>query len=255
MYLGIDIGTSSVKVVLIDADQRIVASRSEPLTVERPHPNWSEQDPESWVAATSSVIDAICRDHADALKRVKGIGLSGHMHGATLIDKAGRPLRSCILWNDGRSAKEAAEFDADPRFRKITGNIVFPGFTAPKLVWVHRHEPKIFDKVAKVLLPKDYVRQWLSGDHASDMSDSAGTSWLDVAKRDWSDPLLQATHLERDQMPALFEGTQPTGKLRAVLATRWGMAHSPVIAGGAGDNAASACGVGTVAPGSAFVSL
>jgi xylulokinase len=255
MYLGIDIGTSSVKAVLIDADQRIVASRSEPLTVERPHPGWSEQDPETWVAATSSVIDAICRDHADALKRVKGIGLSGHMHGATLIDKAGRPLRPCILWNDGRSAKEAAELDADPRFREITGNIVFPGFTAPKLVWVHRHEPKVFDKVAKVLLPKDYVRLWLSGEYASDMSDSAGTSWLDVAKRDWSDPLLAATHLERDQMPPLFEGTQPTGKLRSVLATRWGMAHPPVIAGGAGDNAASACGVGIVAPGSAFVSL
>src|SRR6185503_16664954 len=223
--------------------------------VERPHPGWSEQDPESWVSATSSVIDAICRDHPDALKRVKGIGLSGHMHGATLIDKAGRPLRPCILWNDGRSEKEAAELDADPRFRQITGNIVFPGFTAPKLVWVHRHEPRIFGAVAKVLLPKDYVRLWLSGDHASDMSDSAGTSWLDVAKRDWSDELLAATHLERDQMPALFEGTEVTGKLRKVLATRWGMTEPPVIAGGAGDNAASACGVGTVAPGAAFVSL
>ena len=255
MYLGIDVGTSSVKVVLIDADQRIVASRSEPLTVERPHPGWSEQDPESWVKATSSVIDAICRDNPEPLKRVKGIGLSGHMHGATLIDKAGRPLRPCILWNDGRSAKEAAELDADPRFRQITGNIVFPGFTAPKLVWVHRREPEIFGKIARVLLPKDYVRLWLTGDYASDMSDSAGTSWLDVAKRDWSEPLLAATHLERDQMPALFEGTQPTGKLRSVLATRWGMTPAPVVAGGAGDNAASACGVGTVAPGAAFVSL
>ena len=255
MYLGLDIGTSSVKVVLIDADQRIVASRSEPLEVQRPHPSWSEQDSESWIAAASSAIDALCRDHPKELARVKGIGLSGHMHGATLIDKAERPLRPCILWNDGRSAKEAAELDANPSFRKITGNIVFPGFTAPKLVWVHRHEPRIFGAVAKVLLPKDYVRLWLSGDHASDMSDSAGTSWLDVAKRDWSDELLGATHLERDQMPALFEGTAVTGKLRKVLATRWGMTEAPVIAGGAGDNAASACGVGTVAPGAAFVSL
>ncbi len=185
---------------------------------------------------------------------MRGIGLSGQMHGATLIDKADRPLRPCILWNDGRSAVEAAELDADPRFREITGNIVFPGFTAPKLVWVHRHEPKIFGAVAKVLLPKDFVRLWLTGEHASDMSDSAGTSWLDVAKRDWSDDLLAATHLQRDQMPALYEGTEPTGKLRAVLATRWGM-EAPVVAGGAGDNAASACGVGTVAPGAAFVSL
>ncbi len=254
MYLGIDIGTSSVKVVLIDADQRLVASESQPLEVQRPHPNWSEQDAESWVAATSSAIDALCRDHPKELAAVRGIGLSGQMHGAALIDKADRPLRPCILWNDGRSSVEAAELDADPRFREITGNIVFPGFTAPKLVWVHRHEPKIFGAVAKVLLPKDFVRLWLTGTHASDMSDSAGTSWLDVAKRDWADPLLAATHLQRDQMPALFEGTEPTGKLRAVLATRWGM-DAPVVAGGGGDNAASACGVGTVAPGAAFVSL
>jgi xylulokinase len=186
---------------------------------------------------------------------VRGIGLSGQMHGATLLDRAERPLRPCILWNDGRSATEAAELDADPRFREITGNIVFPGFTAPKLAWVQRHEPKIFADVCKVLLPKDYVRLWLSGDCASDMSDSAGTSWLDVAKRDWSEDLLAATHLHRDQMPALHEGTEATGKLRGVLASRWGMAAPPVIAGGAGDNAASACGVGTVAPGAAFVSL
>jgi xylulokinase len=176
------------------------------------------------------------------------------MHGATLIDHADRPLRPSILWNDGRSSEEAAQLDADPRFRAITGNIVFPGFTAPKLVWVHRHEPKIFGDVCKVLLPKDYVRLWLSGDCASDMSDAAGTSWLDVAKRDWSDDLLAATHLQRDQMPSLHEGTQPTGKLRSVLATRWGM-ESPVIAAGGGDNAASACGVGAVVPGSAFISL
>ena len=255
MYLGIDVGTSSVKAVLMDADQRILASQTEPLTVERPHPNWSEQDPDSWVAATSAVIDALCKAHPDDVKRVRGIGLSGHMHGATLLDHADRPLRPCILWNDGRSSKEAAELDADPRFRKITGNIVFPGFTAPKLVWVHRHEPKVFGKVEKVLLPKDYVRLWLSGDHASDMSDSAGTSWLDVAQRNWSEDLLAATHLRGDQMPKLHEGTEPTGKLRSVLATRWGMTEAPVVAGGAGDNAASACGVGTVAPGAAFVSL
>ncbi|MGH6925844.1 MAG: xylulokinase [Propylenella sp.] len=255
MYLGIDIGTSSVKAVLIDADQKIIASESAPLTVERPHPGWSEQYPQSWIDGTSAAIDALAKRHAAELKAVRGIGLSGQMHGATLLDHADRPLRPCILWNDGRSFAEAAALDADTRFREITGNIVFPGFTASKLVWVHRHEPKIFGDVARVLLPKDYVRLWLSGDSASDMSDSAGTSWLDVAKRDWSDDLLAATHLRRDQMPSLHEGTEPTGKLRAVLASRWGMDPPPAIAGGAGDNAASACGVGTVAPGAAFVSL
>jgi xylulokinase len=255
MYLGIDVGTSSVKVVLIDADQRIVGSASEALTVERPHPNWSEQDPQSWVEATSSAIDSLAKDRPKDLARVRGIGLSGHMHGATLLDQADRPLRPCILWNDGRSADEAAELDGDPRFRELTGNIVFPGFTAPKLLWVQRNEQRIFGDIAKVLLPKDYVRLWLSGDHASDMSDSAGTSWLDVAKRDWSDELLAATSLDRDRMPTLHEGTECTGKLRPVLTSRWGIDEAPVIAGGAGDNAASACGVGTVAPGSAFVSL
>jgi xylulokinase len=255
MYLGIDIGTSSAKAVLIDADQRIVATRSEPLEVARPHPGWSEQDAESWVAATAAIIDALCRDHPAELKGVRGIGLSGQMHGATLLDHADRPLRPAILWDDGRAAEEAAELDADPRFRAITGNVVFPGFTAPKLVWVHRNEQKIFGEVSKVLLPKDYVRLWLSGDCASDMSDSSGTAWLDVAKRDWSDDLLAATHLQRDQMPALAEGTTATGKLRSVLVSRWGMEHAPVVAGGGGDNAASACGVGTVVPGSAFVSL
>jgi xylulokinase len=255
MYLGIDIGTSSVKAVLIDSDQRIVASRSEHLSVERPHPGWSEQDPQSWVDATSAAIDALANEHTVEVKAVRGIGLSGQMHGATLLDHADRPLRPCILWNDGRSHEEAAELDADPRFREITGNIVFPGFTAPKLVWVHKHEPKIFGDVQRVLLPKDFVRLFLSGDCASDMSDSAGTSWLDVAKRDWSNDLLAATHLHRDQMPALCEGTQQSGQLRSVLASRWGMDKPPVIAGGAGDNAASACGVGTVTPGAAFVSL
>jgi xylulokinase len=255
MYLGIDIGTSAVKTVLVDSDQHIIASASEPLTVQRPQPGWSEQDPQSWIDATSATIDTLFQAHPKEIGRVRGIGLSGHMHGATLIDRAERPLRPCILWNDGRSAEEAAELDADERFRSITGNIVFPGFTAPKLLWVQRHEPKLFGDIARVVLPKDYVRLWLSGECASDMSDSAGTAWLDVGKREWSDDLLSATHLDRDRMPSLHEGTEATGKLRSVLASRWKIAEAPVIAGGAGDNAAAACGVGAVAPGSAFLSL
>src|SRR5688572_8444843 len=236
MYLGIDVGTSSVKAVLIDADQNVVGSASEPLTVQRPHPGWSEQNPEDWVEASSAVIDALAKKHPQAVAGLRGIGLSGQQHGATLIDHAERPLRPAILWNDGRAGDEAAELNADPRFREITGNFVFAGFTAPKLVWVRRHEPKCFGDICKVLLPKDYVRLWLSGESASDMSDSAGTAWLNVAERDWSDELLAATHLDRDRMPRLYEGTEPTGKLRQLLATRWGMAAPPVIAGGGGDN-------------------
>jgi xylulokinase len=255
MYLGLDIGTSSVKAVLIDDEQAVVASRTAPLEVSRPHSGWSEQDPEGWWTACGDVLDALARSHAAAVSAVRGIGLSGHMHGATLLDSADRPLRPCILWNDVRSADEAAELDRNPSFRRITGNIVFPGFTAPKLVWVAKHEPEIFAKVATVLLPKDYVRLKLTGDRASEMSDSAGTSWLDVGRRDWSDELLAATRLSRKQMPRLYEGSAPTGRLRADLARRWAMANPPIIAGGGGDNAATACGLGVVRPGTAFLSL
>ncbi len=254
-YLGLDIGTSSVKAVLIDDEQRLLGSETAALEVQRPHPGWSEQDPESWWTATEKAMAALAAKNRAAVSAIKGIGLSGHMHGATLLDAADRPLRPCILWNDVRSAAEAAELDRNPIFRRLTGNIVFPGFTAPKLVWVAKHEPEIFASVATVLLPKDYVRLKLTGDRASEMSDSAGTSWLDVAKRDWSDDLLAATKLSRRQMPKLYEGSQATGVLRADLAARWGIAGQPVVAGGGGDNAASACGVGVVQPGTAFVSL
>jgi xylulokinase len=164
-------------------------------------------------------------------------------------------LRPCILWNDTRSYKEAAALDADPRFRQITGNIVFPGFTAPKLAWVKNNEPDVFAKVRKVLLPKDYLRLWLAGEHISEMSDSAGTSWLDTGKRAWSADLLAATDLDESRMPRLVEGTDRAGTLRNELASKWGMGSDVVIGGGAGDNAASACGMGTVGEGHAFVSL
>ncbi|MCC0029784.1 MAG: xylulokinase [Brucellaceae bacterium] len=255
MYAGIDLGTSSVKVLLIGADQGIVASASSPLTVERPHAGWSEQDPAAWISATEAAFDALKRDHGKALAAVKGIGLSGQMHGATLVDEAGKALRPCILWNDVRSHKEARALDSDPAFRRISGNIVFPGFTAPKLVWVKENEPEHFDKTAKVLLPKDYLRLWLTGDYISEMSDSAGTSWLDTAARAWSDTLLEASGMRAEQMPALVEGSEPGGELRGELAARWGMDGPVVVAGGGGDNAASAIGMGVVHAGSAFVSI
>jgi xylulokinase len=255
MYLGLDIGTSGVKAMLIDANGTHVAAASSELSVSRPHSGWSEQNAEDWVSSTETAIGKLRTGHGRELSAVKGVGLSGHMHGATLLDASDKPLRPAILWNDGRAAAEAAELDADPRFRKITGNIVFPGFTAPKLVWLARHEPDVFKAMRKVLLPKDYVRLWLSGEHASDMSDASGTSWLDVAGRKWSPELLAATGMSVANMPALYEGTSASGTLRSDLARRWGMGDRIVIAGGAGDNAASACGIGAVKPGSAFVSL
>ncbi|WP_159588533.1 xylulokinase [Chelativorans xinjiangense] len=255
MYLGLDLGTSGVKALIIDDAQKVVASATGALEVSRPHAGWSEQDPAHWIRATEEALAALQMSHGEALAAVKGIGLSGQMHGATLLDDTDKPLRPCILWNDTRSHEEAAALDADPRFRRITGNIVFPGFTAPKLAWVKRHEPEIFAATKKVLLPKDFLRLWLTGEHISEMSDSAGTAWLDVEKRRWSPDLLAALGLDESHMPRLVEGTEKAGTLRPTLAGRWGMGANVTVAGGAGDNAASACGAGTVKPGAAFVSL
>ena len=253
MYLGIDIGTSSVKAVLVDDTQSVIAIATAELDVTRPQAGWSEQDPDDWINATETAIDGL-RAQVD-LSGVTGIGLSGHMHGATLLGSDDKPLRPCILWNDGRASAEAAELDGQEQFRALTGNIVFPGFTAPKLLWVQHHEAAVFSNTARVLLPKDYVRLWLSGEAVSDMSDAAGTSWLDVAARAWSPDLLAATNLDVGHMPRLVEGTDVSGRLKRQLASRWGIKGAPVIAGGGGDNAASAAGVGVVAPGTAFLSL
>jgi xylulokinase len=256
MYLGIDLGTSGVKAMLIDAGQRVIGSATgKEVATARPHPGWSEQDPSDWIRATEEAIAGLRAAHPAELAAVRGIGLSGHMHGATLLDAGDRVLRPCIMWNDTRSHREAAALDADPRFRRITGNIVFPGFTAPKLAWVKNNESDIFAKVRWVLLPKDFLRVWLTGEHLSEMSDSAGTSWLDTGARQWSAELLAATGLEERQMPALVEGTDAAGTLRPELAARWGLGEGIIVAGGAGDNAASACGMGTVREGAAFVSL
>lgn len=255
MYLGLDLGTSGVKALLMDGEQNVVGSASADLDVSRPRPGWSEQDPADWIAAAEAAVGELKVTFPAALSAVRGIGLSGQMHGATLLGDGDQVLRPCILWNDTRSHAEARLLDEDPRFRAVTGNIVFPGFTAPKLVWVKNNEPEISRGVRKVLLPKDYLRLWLTGETLSEMSDSSGTSWLDVANRAWSTDLLEATGMDERQMPALVEGTDPAGNLRSELAGRWGMTGSATVAGGAGDNAASACGMGTVKPGAAFASL
>lgn len=248
MYIGLDLGTSSLKAILVDGDERIVAETSESFAVSRPREAWVEQDPAAWVRAATAALAALAE--AADLSGVAGIGLSGHMHGATLIDAEGAVLRPCMLWNDTRAAVEAAEMDADPRFRHVTGNIVFPGFTAPKVDWVRRHEPEIFARIARILLPKDYLRYALTGAHVSEMSDAAGTAWLDTGARDWSDDLLAACGLSRDLMPDLVEGSA----VSALLSGGHGLGEVPV-AGGAGDNAAAAIGAGVVRDGEAFLSL
>ncbi|TVV74092.1 xylulokinase [Sphingomonas solaris] len=252
MFLGIDVGTSGVKAVIVSETGAVLGQATAPLGVKRPAPLWSEQDADDWWVATEAAILSL---DAGLRAAVRGIGLAGQMHGATLLGADDRPLRPAILWNDGRSFAECVELEvAGPDTRAITGNIAMPGFTAPKLLWVRRHEPGVFAWVRSVLLPKDYVRLCMTGDKASDMSDSAGTLWLDVAGRRWSPAMLAASGLDETQMPALYEGTQATGLLRPAIAARWGMAAVPVAAGG-GDNAAGAAGIGVIGDGDALLSL
>jgi xylulokinase len=252
MWLGLDIGTSSVKAVIVDERGGLAAESSSPLTVQRPRADWSEQDPEAWWEAANAAVIAL---RAELRSGVTAIGLAGQMHGAVLLDRWDRALRPAILWNDGRSAAECAELEAvEPNSRAITGNAAMPGFTAPKLLWVRRHEPDIAASVAKILLPKDHVRLRMTGDHATDLSDASGTLWLDVGRRRWSDAMLAACGVAAGQMPSLHEGTSVTGVLRREVATAWGMGRVPVAAG-AGDNAAGAVGCGVVNAGEAFLSL
>ena len=251
-YLGIDLGTSAVKALVMDQAGRVVAQASEPLTLQRPRPGWSEQDPQEWWRATVSAVRAL---PAEARGRVRAVGLSGQMHGAVLLDATGQVLRPAILWNDGRSAAQCAELERlVPDLRALTGNMAMPGFTAPKLLWVREHEPECFARIATVLLPKDYLRFRFTGERLSDLSDAAGTLWVDVGRRRWADSILAATGLTRAHMPRLIEGSDLGGSLTAMAADALGLNAVPV-AGGAGDNAASAVGMGLIAPGQAFLSL
>ena len=252
-FLGIDLGTSGLRALLTDAGGVPLASAERHYEVQHPRSGWSEQDPADWIAALEGAVSDL-RAHP-AWAGLRGIGVAGHMHGATLLDAQDRVLRPCILWNDTRSFAEAARLDADPQLRALSGNIVFPGFTAPKLLWVATHEPQIFAQVARGLLPAAYLNLYLTGDHVADMSDSAGTSWLDTGARDWSDALLEAGQMRRDQMPRLVEGSDRAGDLRRDLRAAWGLTQPVAVAGGAGDNAAAACGIGALHEGQGFVSL
>jgi xylulokinase len=256
MFLGIDLGTS------------------EPLTLQRPRPLWSEQHPADWWAALDRALQCLAHEQPAAMAAVQAIGLSGQMHGAVLLDAAGEVLRPAMLWNDGRSQAQCAALEAAvPRLHQMAGNLAMPGFTAPKLLWVREHEPATFVRVRTVLLPKDWLRFKLTGERVSEMSDASGTLWLDVAQRRWSPELLAACGLGVEHMPGLVEGSAVSGHLFPPLAARWGMSRSTSsglaagptaavaaapripVAGGGGDNAASAVGIGAVQAARGFVSL
>ncbi|UCU97605.1 xylulokinase [Acidovorax radicis] len=256
MYLGVDIGTSEVKALLLDNRHQVIGSAGAALQVSRPHPGHSEQAPADWWHATQQALAQLRQDFPAAFAQVQGIGLSGQMHGAVLLDAHDQVLRPAILWNDTRSALECTEMMAEcPELPTLAGSLAMPGFTAPKLRWVARHEPGVFQRVAKVLLPKDYVRLMLTGDYVSDLSDASGTLWLDVHRRAWSDKLLALSGLTSAQMPRLVEGSEAGGQLRAEVAHVLDLTPGIVVAGGAGDNAASAVGMGAVEAGQGFLSL
>lgn len=256
MFLGLDLGTSELKALLLSDQHQVIATARAPLTVQRPQALWSEQNPADWWAALEAVMDQLKAKHPEALAQLRAIGLSGQMHGATLLDAEHRTLRPAILWNDGRSGAQCEQLTREvPEVSAITGNLAMPGFTAPKLLWVREHEPEIFAQTSLVLLPKDWLRLMLTGEAVSEMSDAAGTLWLDTGKRDWSDTLLQATGLTRAHMPRLVEGSAISAHVKSELCARWGLPKNLPVAGGAGDNAASAVGMGLVRPGQGFVSL
>lgn len=256
MYLGIDLGTSGVKIVLLDTQHRLVASSSQALTMHRPHALWSEQDPADWWTATNAVMCILKHSHPNELAMVKSIGLSGQMHGAVLIDANNQVLRPAMLWNDGRSSTQCLELEtAVPNLHHITGNLAMPGFTAPKLLWVKAFEPEVFKRTDCVLLSKDWLRLMMSGKRVSEMSDAAGTLWLNVSLRKWSTEVLTACGLTEAQMPRLVEGSQASGFLKRDVAANWGVPAGIAIAGGGGDNAATAVGMGAVQPNIGFVSL
>ena len=256
MYLGLDLGTSELKGLLLADDHRVIAVAHSPLTVQQPRPLWSEQHPAAWWDALVAVMDQFAASHGQALKSVRAIGLSGQMHGAVLLDAQDRVLRPAILWNDGRSAAACAALEAAvPGLAQITGNLAMPGFTAPKLWWLREHEPEIFARTTRVLLPKDYLRLCMTGEAVTDCSDASGTLWLDVAARRWSPRMLAACGLDESHMPRLVEGSEAAAGIGSEFATRWGLRAGIPVAGGGGDNAASAVGMGVVAPGQGFVSL
>ena len=255
-YIGIDLGTSAIKVILLDEWQIEHAAISVPLEVLRPYAGWSEQNPDDWWQGVESALDQMAHTCSEKMASLRAIGLSGQMHGLVALDKDDTVLRHAILWNDTRASAEAEALDRDePAFRQRGGNMVMAGFTAPKALWIMRHEPDLFARINTILLPKDYIRFCLSGEKISDMSDASGTLWLDIAGRCWSDTLLEACGLSIEQMPKLVEGSQLGGYLRTSLCQKWGIRQPVIIAGGAGDNAAAAIGLGITQPEQSFLSL
>ena len=256
LYIGIDLGTSASKFLLVDEVGRVLNTVTKEYPLSFPRPGWSEQDPAHWWQACLAGVPELLAGF-DA-KQVAGIGVGGQMHGLVALDAAGNVLRPAILWNDGRTAAQVDylnETVGNDKLSAWTGNIAFAGFTAPKLLWMRQNEPDLFARIAKILLPKDYLVYRLTGVHATDYSDASGTLLLDVAHKRWSSKMLDLCGVTEAQMPTLFDSWQPVGTLTAAAATALGLPTDVVVCAGAGDNAAAAIGTGTVGEGRCNISL
>lgn len=258
VVIGIDVSTTATKAVVVDEGGAVRGIGAAEYPFETPRPLWSEQDPELWWTAARSAVPAALAAAGVPGSAVAAVGLTGQMHGAVLLDAAGAVLRPAILWNDQRTAAECDEIRSrvgTERLIAVTGNDALPGFTAPKLVWVKRHEPEVWRRIDRVLLPKDYVRLRLTGEAAVDKADGAGTLLFDLRARDWSPEIVVALEIDPAWLPPTFEGPAITGTVGPAAAAATGLAPgTPVVAGG-GDQAASAVGVGATAPGTMTISL
>ena len=255
-FIGIDCGTSALKAVLVDDRQALLASASESYSPSHPRPLWSEQNPEDWRDAMFAALASLARQNPAGARALRGIGFSGQMHGAVLLDAADKPLRAAILHNDTRAFAEARDLaEKHPDLPAILGVKPMAGFSAPKIAWLRRHEPEVMARLACLLMPKDYLRLCLTGDKATDMSDAAGAWLLDEAARRWSSEAIEAVGLSQSALPRLVEGSERVGVLRAEIAERFGFPRDTIVAAGGGDAAVGALGIGAIGEGQAFISL
>ena len=255
-FIGVDLGTSACKLLLVDETGKIHRTVSKEYPLFFPHPGWSEQNPQDWWKACLEGIPELL-DGLDA-SQVKGFGVGGQMHGLVALDEADQVIRPAILWNDGRTAKEVDYLNEEigrSKLSEYTANIAFAGFTAPKLLWMRNQEPELFAKIKKIMLPKDYLVYCLTGVHACDYSDASGMLLLDVKNKKWSAEMLEICHLSEEQMPKLFESYEAVGCLRPDVAKTLGLPEEVKVCAGAGDNAAAAVGTGTVGDGKCNISL
>lgn len=256
--IGIDLGTSGTKTVLFDRSGKVVASKTIEYPLYQPQNGWAEQDPNDWWQAAAGTIRAVIDESGVSPSDIKGVGISGQMHGLVMLDKDGKVLRRSIIWCDQRTAAECAEITEKVGARRlieITANPALPGFTASKILWVRNHEPELYARCAHILLPKDYVRYMLTGEFATEVSDASGMQLLDVPNRCWSRELLKILEIDEGLLAKVYESPEVTGTITEEAAKLTGLAAGTIVVGGAGDNAAAAVGTGVVREGKAFTTI